>query len=57
MTEKFTSKRVAGITTMSGGSENDDHPIVPTNIPTTSYFNDNMVTMTGAIGSPEILII
>ena len=40
---------------MSGGSENDDHPIVPTNIPTTSYFNDNMVTMTGAIGSPEIL--
>ena len=39
---------------MAGRSENDDHPIVTTEVPDTTPFNENISTLTDAIGSPEI---
>ena len=54
MTAKVTSKRVVGVITTAGGSENDDHPLVPTDIPYTQSSNDNIITITYSIESPEI---
>ena len=54
MTEKVTSKRVTGVTTMACKSEKYYHSVVPTEIPATPYGNDNMSTLTGVIGYPTI---
>ena len=54
MTSKFTPKRVVRVTTRAGGSENDDHNVIPTEIPTTTSIDSNIITLTDAIGSPEM---
>ena len=51
MTEKVASKRVAGITTMAGGSENDDHLVVPTEISATPSYDANTSKLTDYVGS------
>ena len=54
MTAKVTLKMFVGVTTMEGGSENDDHLVFPTDIPATPYVNYNMSTLNEAMGPPAM---